>query len=62
VIAVAGPAGIDYYGRLTTRADFEAVVEWATACARDGVLVPLPETIAARRIDRFRPAAVTACA
>lgn len=56
VIAVAGPDGIDYYGRLTTQAHFDAVLDWATACARDGVVAPLPAVIAAHRIDRFRPA------
>ncbi len=63
VIAVAGPDGIDYYGRLTTQAHFDAVLDWATACARDGVVAPLPAVIAEHRIERFRPApALTASA
>jgi len=54
VVAVAGPSGIDYYGRLTTRADFDLLIEWASSCAVAGRPLPVPETIAARRIDRFR--------
>jgi len=33
------------------------VVDWATACARDGAVAPLPAEIAQHKIDRFRTAA-----
>lgn len=60
VVAVANADGIDYFGRLTTRAHFEALVDWASACAAAGRALPVPDLIAAGRIDRFRDPAISA--
>lgn len=66
VIAIASGDGIRYFGGLDTPAHFTAVVDWATASAAEGRLVPLPAGLASLEIDRFRavetPQLPAACA
>ncbi len=61
VVAIAGAGGIEYYGGLTTHAHFEALVDWAAACAATQRQLPLPPLLGDGRIARFHaPAALAA--
>lgn len=62
VVAIAGAEGIEYFGGLTTRADFDLLVDWASDCAAAGRQVPAPPALAWRRIDRFLTPAPVAVA
>jgi cobaltochelatase CobN len=62
VVAIASPGEIRYYGRFETQVQFEMLLEWATASAAAGRLLPTPPSMAALEIDRFREGAATSLA
>jgi cobaltochelatase CobN len=42
-----------WYGLLDGDAHYDALIDWARACAAAGTPLPLPEELAAHRFDRF---------
>ncbi len=53
VAAMATAEGTTWLHHLTTRAHFEALLEWATATAEAGRVLPLPPSLAEHVFDRF---------
>lgn len=53
VVSVADASGTVWLGGLVTRGDYEALLEWATTCARANARLPLPRRFDAHRFERF---------
>lgn len=56
VVAVHDAHGTTWLAHLTERAHFVALVDWATAVAAAGRVLPLPASLAERAFDRYLPA------
>ncbi len=53
VATIVTPAGQTWYGRLTTREDYDVLVRWARRCREAGELVPLPGELDHLRFERW---------
>ena len=53
VAVVATAAGLQWYGRLDRDAHYDALLAWARACVASGTALPVPESLAAHRFERF---------
>ena len=53
VATIVTPAGQTWYGRLTTREDYDVLVRWARRCREAGELVPLPSELDHLRFERW---------
>ncbi len=47
------PPATEWLGGLAGDADYDALIRWARACQSTGAVVPLPEALAAKRLNRF---------
>ena len=56
VWSIADGDGVVWLGGLAGRARCEALLEWATRCAEDGVVHPLPAEFRGHVFERFLPA------
>jgi predicted metal-binding protein len=53
VAVVVTPQGTEWYGRLDGDAHYDALIEWARACVAESSALPLPESLAPHRFERF---------
>jgi hypothetical protein len=53
VAAILTPEGMRWYGLLNGDADYDAIIEWARASLAAGEIMPLPEAIESRCLQRF---------
>ena len=60
VVLILTPEGAEWLGRIEGDAAYDQLVEWARACQVRGALVPLPEALAANRLQRFPMESATA--
>ena len=47
------PKGLRWYGLLNGDADYDAIIDWARASLAGGEIMPLPEAIEGRSLQRF---------
>jgi len=56
VVTAADSEGVVWLGGLSDRTHYDALLEWADRCARDGVVHGLPAEFRGHVFDRFMPA------
>jgi predicted metal-binding protein len=56
VVSVQSLEGTVYLGKLDSLAQYQALLEWATACKAEETLLPLPELFAAQHFEQFQSA------
>jgi cobaltochelatase CobN len=59
VVLMITPEGNEWLGRIEGAA-YDQLIEWARACQAAGAVVPLPETLAGQRLQRFLTEKATA--
>jgi cobaltochelatase CobN len=53
VALVLTPDGARWFGRIEDPAHYDAVIDWARACAAEGSTLPLPDVLEPHRLKRF---------
>jgi hypothetical protein len=53
VVLLITPAGNQWLGRIVGDAAYDQLIQWARDCNANGTVVPLPESLAGNRLDRF---------
>jgi cobaltochelatase CobN len=53
VAVVVTAAGMQWLGRLDGDPHYDALLAWARACLAEGRALPLPDTLAGHRFERF---------
>lgn len=53
VAVVATAEGFQWFGLLDRDAHYDALIGWARACLAAGAILPVPESLAAHRFERF---------
>jgi (2Fe-2S) ferredoxin len=61
VVLVLTAEGAQWFGRVESEAQYDALVEWARDCRRAQAALPLPEWLQAHRIARFESYEASAC-
>lgn len=55
VVLIITPEGHEWLGRIVGDAAFDLLIQWVRDCHAARVLVPLPESLAGNRLERFAP-------
>ncbi len=53
VVLILTAEGSEWLGRVAGDADYDWLIQWARDCHAAGALQPLPESLAAKRLQRF---------